>query len=397
MTCTFNIVRRNLGVVSAGLAALISACAVAQVQPQTPPAPSANNAKDSAQDSKSAKGSDKNARNAVKNAKDESSKDPQNAKPSANNAGESANDSLKAARDRTEKAANKPQESARDSAKDAGRDTSHGTREQRNAAGGNGNRPSDREPNTNTNRDLKSRDRDARMRDELDAHNRNSTRDSSRDDRSTSNRNTFRAQEIRSADLGISFARSTREGLVISDLSSTGLIGNVGFRNGDRIVSVNGRAVNQDADFIQFLFADEVRNDRVKVMIVRDGAENVVFVEPARLTAGFRYVENDPLAYIGIVLDERHDDRVVVWKVIPQSPAHYAGIRAGDVVTMLQGTPVGSRRDFVQRVGNLKAGSVPVQVRRDEGVRDFAVDVPRSEARSELRTLRPNIDIQQSK
>jgi S1-C subfamily serine protease len=161
-------------------------------------------------------------------------------------------------------------------------------------------------------------------------------------------------------------------------------------------VSVNGRAVNQDADFIQSLFADDVLHDRVKVIIVRDGAEDVVFVEPARLIERFRYVENDPLAYLGIVLDERYDDRVVVWKVIPQSPSDYAGIRAGDVVTTLQGTRVGSRRDFVQLVGNLKAGSVPVQVRRDEGVRDLAVELPRFEARSELRTLRPNVDIQQS-
>jgi hypothetical protein len=63
----------------------------------------------------------------------------------------------------------------------------------------------------------------------MNAYDRNSTRDSSRDDGSTSNRSTFRVKDIRSADLGISFDRSAREGLLISGLSDTGLIGNVGF------------------------------------------------------------------------------------------------------------------------------------------------------------------------
>jgi C-terminal processing protease CtpA/Prc len=136
-----------------------------------------------------------------------------------------------------------------------------------------------------------------------------------------------------------------------------------------------------------------VRDQRVKVIVDRDGREEVVWVEPAMLIEDYQYVENDPLANFGLVLDDRYDDQIVVWKVIPQSPAYYAGIRAGDVFTTFHGRPVTTRQDFVRIIGDLREGEVPVQVRRGERVRDFAVDVPRFEARSERRTaMRPNYD-----
>jgi hypothetical protein len=63
------------------------------------------------------------------------------------------------------------------------------------------------------------------------------------------------------------------------------------------------------------------------------------------------------------------------------------------VFTTFRGQPVTTRQDLVRVIGNLNEGSVPVQVRRGERVRDFAVEVPRFEARSERRTaMRPNYD-----
>lgn len=219
------------------------------------------------------------------------------------------------------------------------------------------------------------------------------SRDMSQQGRQTTSRSTFRSSDVRGPDIGLWFDRSAKNGLVISDISSKGAIARLGFHEGDQIVSVNGHRIAREADFIDYLFADDIRDQRVKVIVDRDGREEVVWVEPATLIEDYQYVENDPLENFGVVLDDRYDDRIVVWRVIPQSPAYYAGIRAGDVFTTFRGQPVTTRQDFVQIIGNLKEGEVPVQVRRGERVRDFAVDVPRFEARSERRTaMRPNYD-----
>jgi C-terminal processing protease CtpA/Prc len=210
---------------------------------------------------------------------------------------------------------------------------------------------------------------------------------------SSSDRSTFRASDVRSADIGLWFDRSARDGLVISDIASQGAISKLGFQEGDRFVSVNGHKVGRESEFLENIFSSEVRDNRVKVVVLRDGAEVVVWINPTTLRDEYRYVENDPVEALGIILDDRYDDRIVVWKVIPRSPVYYAGIRAADVFTTFRGQPVSTRQDFVQRISKLEAGSVPVQVRRGDRVRDFVVEVPRYEARSERRTaMRPNLD-----
>jgi len=236
-----------------------------------------------------------------------------------------------------------------------------------------------RDQRTQGQNDQRSRDTGRQTRDESGA--------------AASGRSTFRSSDVRAPDIGLWFDRSDRNGLVISDISSKGAISRLGFHEGDRIVSVNGYRVNRETDFLNYLFANDVREQRVKVIVERDGREEVVWVEPTMLVEDYQYVDNDPLENFGVVLDDRYDDRIVIWKVIPQSPAYYAGLRAGDVFTTFHGRPVTTRQDFVRIIGDLREGEVPVQVRRGERVRDFAVDVPRFEARSERRTaMRPNYD-----
>jgi C-terminal processing protease CtpA/Prc len=234
--------------------------------------------------------------------------------------------------------------------------------------------------------------RDQRTQGQYDQRSRDTARQT-RDEGAASGRSTFRSSDVRAPDIGLWFDRNDRNGLVISDISSKGAISRLGFHEGDRIVSVNGYRVNRETDFLNYLFANDVRDQRVKVIVDRNGGEEVVWVEPTTLIEDYNYVENDPLENFGVVLDDRYDDRIVVWKVIPQSPAYYAGLRAGDVFTTFHGRPVTTRQDFVRIIGDLREGEVPVQVRRGERVRDFAVDVPRFEARSERRTaMRPNYD-----
>jgi C-terminal processing protease CtpA/Prc len=190
-------------------------------------------------------------------------------------------------------------------------------------------------------------------------------------------RTAMRPNDMRGPDIGLWFNRGNRDSLVISDVSSRGAISKLGFREGDRIVSVNGRRVTREPEFIEFLLASDA--DRVPVIVTRDGREETIYVQPSVLTQDFEYADVEPLEQFGIVLDDRYDDRIVVWKVISRSPAYYAGLREGDVITTLGDRPYRTRTEFEKGVVGLKAGDANVQVRRGEKTRDLTVDVPEFE------------------
>ena len=143
----------------------------------------------------------------------------------------------------------------------------------------------------------------------------------------------FLVSEIRAPDIGIWFDPAATDSLVIADIAPTGRVAQLGFEEGDRILEVNGVKVTRETDFIKLLFATKAREGRVEVLLVRKNKETVVGVEPALLVEEYVAVRHDPLEQFGVVVDDRHDDRVVVWKVIPRSPAFYGGIKPGDVIT----------------------------------------------------------------
>ncbi|MBC7855812.1 MAG: PDZ domain-containing protein, partial [Pirellulaceae bacterium] len=204
----------------------------------------------------------------------------------------------------------------------------------------------------------------------------------------------FRAADVRSADFGIWFNRSTTNGLIISDISTRGPIAKLGFRDGDRIISVNGQKVVRDADFVTYLFAEDIRNDRVEVIVFRGGKQVIVYVEPTVLIQDYYAVQVDPLESFGVILDDRYSDRIVIWRVVPRSPAYYAGIRGGDVLVSFRGERIASADAFVKLVQNVEPGNVAVEVMRDKQTREYEVELPRLAARAgadvDVDVRRPN-------
>ncbi len=179
---------------------------------------------------------------------------------------------------------------------------------------------------------------------------------------------------MRGPDIGLWFNRGNREGLVISDVSSRGPIAKLGFHESDRIVSVNGRRVTREPEFIEYLMASDA--DRVPVIVSRDGREETIYVQPSVLTEDYEYADVNPLEQFGIVLDDRYNDRIVVWKIVPRSPAYYAGIREGDVITTFSDRPYRTRSEFEKGLVGVKSGEANIQVRRGDKTRDLSVDVP---------------------
>ena len=247
-------------------------------------------------------------------------------------------------------------------------------------------RSSDRDRDNSTDRDAARSDRD----DRTNPRDR-STGDADRDDNNRgrnldrdSSREHSRQDNMRGPDIGIWFSRPSRDGLVISDVSTRGPIAKLGFREGDRIVSVNGQRVTSEDEFMRYLLRTDSR--RVTVIVFRDNREETIYVEPAVLIDDSDYVEVDPLERFGIILDDRYDDRIVVWRVTPRSPAYYAGFRPGDVIVTFSGRPYRTRTEFETGSRTWKTGDADVQIRRGDRTRDLSVQIPnfnRSDRRSE--------------
>ncbi len=71
------------------------------------------------------------------------------------------------------------------------------------------------------------------------------------------------------------------------------------------------------------------------MIVLRDGREDVVYLEPTVFYADESY--DDDYTYFGVVLDDRYPDRLIVLRVYPDSPAFIAGLREGDEITTFHG------------------------------------------------------------
>ncbi|MGI8979088.1 MAG: PDZ domain-containing protein [Pirellulaceae bacterium] len=225
-------------------------------------------------------------------------------------------------------------------------------------------------------------------------------RDTVRDARGSVNasanaRANLRWQDLRSADLGLWFNGNANanvsDGLVIADVATQGPIAKLGFQEGDRIVSVNGQRIARQADFMQYLFSSNVADGRVAVIVNRGGKQQTIYMEPQIFLTHVNSYESDRLEQIGIVADDRVQDRVLVWRVTPRSPAYFAGLRAGDVIVSFNKQPVSTFAELSQFAAKADAGPIALEVQRGEKARMLEVDfqAPNAEVRS---ALRPDLD-----
>jgi hypothetical protein len=212
---------------------------------------------------------------------------------------------------------------------------------------------------------------------------------------SESQYSSFEVDRVRSADIGLWFDRSTAEGLIISDIGS-GAISRLGFREGDRIYSVNGIRVSSEAEFVRLLFDPRWRDERVAVIIYRFGRPWTVYVQPAVLVRKYTTVAYDPLDDWGLILDDRYDDYVVVWRVRPRSPAFYAGLRAGDVIVSWQGRRLSGRDEFVRLAGQERLSDVSLDINRNRQTRRIDLDLSAVQRTSARTALRPDFDAEAS-
>ncbi len=128
-----------------------------------------------------------------------------------------------------------------------------------------------------------------------------------------------------------------------------------GFRQGDKIVSVDDEPVVDRAEFIEKILIDGLRN----VVVARDSQ-----LVDLRLPADFaqRILAAEELNLISI----RYP--FVIEEVQPGSPAEQAGLLKGDSITGINDKPMAIFQDITEEIDQFASGEVRVQLVRNDSL-----------------------------
>ena len=196
-------------------------------------------------------------------------------------------------------------------------------------------------------------------------------------------------QATRAADFGLWFNTGSADGLVINDLTDNGMFATAGFREGDRIVSINGQPITTEAQFVQYLSGPNIGTQPVQIVVIRGGQQQTLVLQPNVLTQGV--VAYDPLYQYGIVIDDRNPNQIAILRVYPRTPAYYAGLRAGDVITTVGGQRITGVDMFTQALTNADA-ALPLQITRAGQTRSVQLDSSLGSDANVRTALRPDFD-----
>ena len=124
---------------------------------------------------------------------------------------------------------------------------------------------------------------------------------------------------------------------------------------------------------------------------MRGGQRQTLSLQPTALTQGI--VNYDPFYQYGIVVDDRTPNQIVVQRVYPRTPAYYAGLRAGDVITTFGGQPIVSVDAFSQSLVQAN-GMLDLGVTRNGQAAQVQLDSSSISVDGSARTtFRPNLDV----
>jgi C-terminal processing protease CtpA/Prc len=139
----------------------------------------------------------------------------------------------------------------------------------------------------------------------------------------------------------IRFGDRTAEGLTISRVNEGSHYYHSGLRDGDIIVSYNGRPLQSEEEFGRW--ANERSRERVPVIVLRDGQRETVYIQyqgqgqsRSDRDQERSYVDNagsmQSQAYLGVRFEMRLRNGAVISAIVPDSPADHAGLEAGDEI-----------------------------------------------------------------
>jgi hypothetical protein len=135
---------------------------------------------------------------------------------------------------------------------------------------------------------------------------------------------------------------------------------------GDVIAAINGGRT-LDAAEVRALVQETAPGDKVTIQRVRGGRVEMVethFAGPSPETA------QGP-NWLGVTIEEA----VVVAEVLADTPAQYAGLAQGDVITGINGVRINDARELQKRIDEAAGEEVTVQLARGEHIRVVRVRI----------------------
>src|SRR5262249_2815060 len=101
------------------------------------------------------------------------------------------------------------------------------------------------------------------------------------------------------------------------------------------------------------------------------GHQVLLQIQPSALVRAIP--QRDPFYQYGLIIDDRDSNRLLVQRVFPRTPAYYAGLRAGDVITGWDGRSHGAITDLAQALQE-PAGNLDLQIARGNASRTLSLD-----------------------
>jgi len=199
-------------------------------------------------------------------------------------------------------------------------------------------------------------------------------------------------QEV-TRELAQSFGMERARGALVARVLEHSPAAEAGVRPGDVIIGFGGEEVTRSAALPPIVGRTPV-GETVELDIIRDGERKTLAVEIGRLPdddqAARQPPEEDPpgdtshaLGFDVEPVPEHVRERLgleqagVIISEITSGPGRAAGLRQGDVLTLMNAEPIQGVDDFRRRVADLAAGdSLAVLVQRDEGPQFVAIEIP---------------------
>jgi S1-C subfamily serine protease len=166
----------------------------------------------------------------------------------------------------------------------------------------------------------------------------------------------------RDVNIGIQFGVPTGRGLVIDTIDRNSVFFDSGLRRGDVLISLHGRPVRSEAEFVRFVQTNP--GQRIPVVVLRDGRQQTVYITYDQQMMPqdqqvYRPVQ-PPVAgsqpFLGVMFDPQVFDAAIVRSVSPGSPAEQAGLRQGDMIVALNGQRVNSHQHAIQLIRTMRPG-----------------------------------------
>ncbi|MBZ0102655.1 MAG: Do family serine endopeptidase [Thermoanaerobaculia bacterium] len=170
------------------------------------------------------------------------------------------------------------------------------------------------------------------------------------------------------------FGLADTAGALVTEVTPDSPAEKAGLRHGDVIVEVDGRRVESTRDLIDYVAA-QAPGEKVRLAILREGDRSnreVLLGERSAANAEAEEPEDDAgsgIEWLGLEYQEitpglrqNHGlpadlEGIVIRQVAPSSPLYDEGVVPGDLISEVNGTPVGDARAFEQAVGAAPSGS----------------------------------------